>query len=133
MSRKSSSFCQGTFKKTIPFAKESYTFCQGALLHCAQPVHSIQPFVKACYAAQQRLSLSSLHCSLPRPFFSASWWMVSITLWYWMVLFFGTSTRSLNFSLGADCAVMYALSGFMSPSTYATFGLWLHFCLHPSS
>ena len=50
-----------------------------------------------------------------------------------MVLFFDTSTRSLNFSLGADCEVMYALSGFMSPSTYATFGLWLHFCLHPAA
>lgn len=34
--------------------------------------------------------------------------------------FFDTSTRSLNFSLGADCAVMYALSGFFA---YVTFNL----------
>ena len=95
------SFCQGGLLPRKSFVKTSCNFCQESLL--SRPLatfakkvfcqdllqllifcqgHTLlsrpHPFVKGL---QQRFSLISLHCSLLRPFFSASKWIVSMILW----------------------------------------------------
>ena len=95
------SFCQGGLLPRKSFVKTSCNFCQESLssrplatfakkVFCQDLLqllifcqgHTLlsrpHPFVKGL---QQRFSLISLHCSLPRPFFSASKWIVSMILW----------------------------------------------------